>query len=100
MVFGLIGKFWRLDYGQHRLSTAAGFLSFDQTDFGKLTVGFQLQCMHAHHTQLVTETRGHGLSDAAIKKFLPYWYLIRPVSGLIHQKILSSIRRSVSLATS
>ena len=95
LVFGLIGKFWQLDYGQHPFTTTAEFLAFDQPDFAKLTVGFQLEQLGDDRTRLVTETRVHCLSGAALRKFSPYWYLIRPVSGLIRQRILSSIRRSV-----
>ncbi len=98
LVFGLIGKFWQLDYGQHPFTTAAEFLAFDQPDFAKLTVGFQLKQLGDDRTRLTTETRVHCLSGAAHKKFAPYWYLIRPVSGLIRQRILSSIRRSVLTA--
>lgn len=85
IVFGLIGKFSRLDYGQPPFTTAARFLAFDQPDFAKLTVGLQLQHQDDHRIRLATETR---FNAAAVTEFSPYWYLIQPVSGLPHKKLV------------
>ncbi len=68
-------KIWQLDCGQHPFTTTAEFLAFDQPDVAKLTVGFQLEQLGDHRTRLVTESRAR-------------------------QRILSSIRRSMSMAAS
>jgi hypothetical protein len=44
-------------------------------------------------TLLVTETRVFCPDRASLLKFTPYWLLIRPVSGLIRRRILSSIKQ-------
>ncbi|EGH05146.1 hypothetical protein PSYAE_24927, partial [Pseudomonas amygdali pv. aesculi str. 0893_23] len=46
-------------------------------------------------TRLVTETRVQCLDAVALRQFRPYWYLIRPFSGLIRRRVLKAIQRKV-----
>ncbi|WP_306301746.1 phospholipase D-like domain-containing protein [Komagataeibacter kakiaceti] len=41
----------------------------------------------------MTETRVFCPTPAVLWRFAPYWYLIRPVSGLIRQRMLAMLRR-------
>ena len=43
-------------------------------------------------TWLLTETRVWCTDRAALLRFTPYWYLIRPVSGLIRHRLLARVR--------
>jgi hypothetical protein len=40
-----------------------------------------------------TESRTKGLSLRSVKDFTPYWYIIRPWSGLIRRLWLRGIKR-------
>ena len=93
IVFGLVGRFWRLDGGLRGVS-AAEFESFSEPGFAKaawnLYVGSGL---HSPHCELSTETRVACFGEAARRKFLLYWRLIEPFSGSIRRSLLSGVRR-------
>lgn len=90
---GLAGKFWQADYGQTTIANAADFLAFSQPGAAKLVLSFTAEALDSRRTRLTTETRVFCLDNAARRKFTPYWYLIRPVSGLIRLRILKSVSR-------
>ncbi|WP_201742261.1 hypothetical protein [Mangrovicoccus ximenensis] len=46
----------------------------------------------------MTETRVFCLDRAAERAFAPYWYLIRPVSGLIRRRLLAMAARAAEAA--
>lgn len=95
IIFGLVGKFWTLDYGQQPISDAASFLTFNQAGSAKLTLSFTIKELDSEHVKLTTETRIFCRDREALRRFTPYWYLIRPVSGLIRYRILTGIRRHI-----
>ena len=95
LVFGLAGKFWQADYGQTTLSTASDFLAFNKSGTAKLVLSFTVEKLNETHTRLTTETRIFCLDKEAKRSFTPYWYLIRPISGLIRLRILKAISHSV-----
>lgn len=91
VVFGLAGKFWRSDYGQTTLVDAADFLAFNEPGSAKLALSFSIERLSNTSSRLRTETRVLCLDNTAQRKFAPYWYIIRPVSGLIRLRMLKSI---------
>jgi hypothetical protein len=103
LVFGLVGKFWRLDGGLLRLTTDE-FAAFREPGFAKavwnLRVGSGLHLphggsgLHLPHCELTTETRVLCLGEAARRKFLRYWRLIEPFSGAIRRSLLRGVRRA------
>lgn len=94
LVLGLAGKFWQTDYGQARIADGPSFLAFNAQGAAKLVLSFVAQPLNATHTRLVTETRVFCLDAEARRRFTPYWYLIRPVSGLIRRRMLNAIGRN------
>lgn len=94
IVYGLTGRFWAANYGLVPITDGAAFLAVDADDIGKLVLAFTIEHDKEGRTRLVTETRVYCTSQAARRKFLPYWLLIRPVSGLLRRRTLSSIRRT------
>jgi hypothetical protein len=94
VVFGLTGRFWQADYGQVSLQNSEDFLSFNAHGAARLALNFSVECLANSRTRLATETRVFCLDAEAKRKFTPYWYLIRPVSGLIRQKMLATIGRN------
>lgn len=96
VVFGLAGRFWQADYGQIPLQDSEDFVRFNDHGAAKLALNFSVERLGNNRTRLATETRVCCLDIEATRKFTPYWYLIRPVSGLIRQKMLASIGRSAT----
>lgn len=99
LAFGLAGRFWKSDYGQEKVIDAEAFLAFSAPSAAKLVLSFTAEKLDETHTQLTTETRVLCLDKEARRKLAPYWYLIRPVSGLIRLRMLSAIRRSAGNRT-
>lgn len=93
IAFGLIGHFWRSDYGLVRIADAAEFADCDSADAARLVLSFTA-VDHAGETRLVTETRVFCPTRRSRLLFTPYWLAIRPVSGLIRRRILRSIKTS------
>ncbi len=97
LVYGLIGAFWQADYGLHDIPSADAFRAPRTDDVCKLVIGFTLQPGAGPTRRLTTETRVLCATAHARRRFTPYWYLIRPVSGLIRRRVLATIRdRSTS----
>lgn len=94
IVYGLAGRFWSLDYGLEVFSNASEFLAIKTPGSAKLVLNFKVHSDGAGQTILSTETRIICADRSAHRSFTPYWYLIRPVSGLIRRRTLHAIRRS------
>lgn len=91
VAFGLAGRFWQADYGLVRLADAQAFAQADDPAFvgaARLVLNFTAQPLPDGRTLLATETRVHCADAATRRRFLPYWLLIRPVSGLIRRRLL------------
>jgi hypothetical protein len=78
IVYGLIGKFWRLNYGLRPVGGAEAFRSFSEDGVAKLALGFSVERAPGQ-TTLVTETRVHCPDRMSRLSCTPYWILIRPV---------------------
>ncbi len=59
----------------------------------KLVISFTCQLLRPGLTRVTTQTRVHCLDADALRSFTSYWYLIRPVSGLIRRRMLKAIAR-------
>jgi hypothetical protein len=91
VVFGLAGRFWQMDYGLCPVADAAAFAAL--TDQPRLLLNVCVEPLDEHRCRLITHTRVHCPTDAQRRRFAPYWYAIRPVSGLIRQRLLHRIAR-------
>ncbi len=87
-VWGLAGEFWRSDYGLQPIADAASFAALTCP---RLVLGFTVSAQPDGQTLLSTVTRVHCPDVASYRRFWPYWYLIRPVSGLIRQRSLRAV---------
>lgn len=94
IVYGLVGQFWRANYGLGAVADGAAFLAHDAMDDAKLALAYTVTPEPDGRTRLVTETRVHCPSPAVRRAFTPYWLLIRPVSGLLRRRSLAAIRRA------
>lgn len=91
IVFGLVGRFWKLS-GELRRLTAEEFIRFDEEGWAKGALGFAV-APAGGGAELSTETRVRCLGDEARRKFRRYWSLIEPFSGLMRIELLRGVRR-------
>ena len=94
VAYGLVGQFWRLDYGLVPIANAQAFERVQGEP--KLVLDVCVE-PDTDGCRLVTRTRVHCPTESLRRSFLPYWYLIRPVSGLIRHRLLARMQR-LSLA--
>ncbi|MDT6940295.1 hypothetical protein RI570_09060 [Brucella pseudogrignonensis] len=93
LVYGLVGQFWKADFGLHKIENSEDYLAFRMPGVAKLALAFTVS-EQSGKTRLVTETRVFCPDRRSHLRFTPYWYLIRPVSGIIRGRILNSIRKA------
>ncbi|WP_035058669.1 hypothetical protein [Andreprevotia chitinilytica] len=101
LAFGLIGKFWQSDYGLVAMTDPQQFAAFNEPGVAKLVMNFSAESvgndleggnLNGRRTTLRTETRVFCNDSKSHLRFTPYWWLIRPVSGLIRRRMLARIR--------
>ena len=92
IVGGLIGKFWRPDFGLSVINSPSEFLACNPAKTAKLVIGFLAEPI-GEATLLTTETRVYCPDRYSLIMFTPYWLIIRPVSGLLRRRALAAIRR-------
>jgi hypothetical protein len=93
LAFGLVGRFWQRDYGLVRLAAPqAEFAPYLEPNLAKLVLNFSAEMLPSGRARLMTETRVYCSDAQALHRFTPYWWLIRPVSGLIRRRLLARIR--------
>lgn len=88
-LYGLVGQFWRLDYGLVQIADLNAYLAID--DLPKLALDVRASPDGQNGTRLETRTRIHCPTPEFRRQFTPYWYLIRPVSGGIRRRMLGKI---------
>ena len=91
VAYGLAGKLWQADFGLSVIADARAFAAFAEPGSVKLVVGFACEPLDSGLTRVTTQTRVHCLDATALRSFRPYWYLIRPVSGMIRRRMLRTI---------
>jgi hypothetical protein len=100
IVFGLIvpgsiGRVWEKSSGKLlKFSDANEFLTFNKPDFLHVIANLSIDdAPKAGYVIVRTESRTMGLSEKARRNFRPYWFIIRPWSGLIRRLWLKAIKR-------
>ena len=93
LVIGLEGKFWR-PTGNLCTPPPTTFRSQPPAPGTARGVwNFHLRALADGTTELTTETRVQCADAGARRRFLPYWYAIRPASGFLRHAMLREIRR-------
>jgi hypothetical protein len=92
---GLLGKFWRPDMGLVPIPDAESFVSCRDDSVAKLVLRFKVIEMPNKMRSLRTETFVYCPSRKVKLLFLPYWIIIRIVSGWIRQRTLMLIRQQL-----
>ena len=91
LVVGVVGRFWTLDGGIHRIA-ASEFVTFAEPGFAKAVFNFHVREV-AGGTVLTTETRIQGTDERARRSFLRYWRVVMPGSAAIRRAWLRAIRK-------
>lgn len=94
IAYGLLGRFWRPNFGLIKLQDSAAFATFEQPGVAKLVLSFATQIRDDGVVRLMTETRVHCPDRFSRLLFMPYWFIIRPASGFIRRRILTAIKRT------
>ncbi|GBR52872.1 hypothetical protein [Gluconobacter sphaericus] len=92
LIYGLKGSFWRTNYGLRRFDTPMEFLGDRDASSATLVLSFMTMPAGRERTRLVTQTHILCPTSYVRRRFLPYWLIIRPVSGLLRRRMLSQIK--------
>jgi hypothetical protein len=92
LVLGIEGRFWALDGGRCTPPAASFRTTVPQAGTARAVWGFHFAPLDATRTLVTTQTRVLCADAAARHRFLPYWFVIRPASGLIRRVILRQLR--------
>lgn len=98
IAFGLMGRFWRANYGLTRIADTPAFLAHQEPGSAKLVMSYSLARTDDQSFTISTETRVWCADATARRAFLPYWLLIRPASGWIRRRILRQLKADASRA--
>jgi hypothetical protein len=92
LVLGLVGRFWTPSGGLTPTS-AATFRTGPPEGQAQAAWNFRCEPAVDGSTRLSTETRVRIAPGAARSRFLAYWFVVRPFSGLLRRKMLGAVRR-------
>jgi len=91
LVLGTVGRFWRAR-GELCAASPVRFRAPAPSGTAKAAWNFAVGLRADGATELRTETRVLCADVATRRRFLAYWMLIRPFSGLIRQEMLAAVR--------
>ena len=91
MVVGIEGKFWS-PAGAECTNSRESFAAPVAAGMARGVWDFRVISMPDGEVELTTETRVLCADAATRRRFLPYWTLIRPGSGLIRHALLRAIK--------
>jgi hypothetical protein len=92
IVLGIEGRFWALDGGRCSPPASAFATTAPQPGTARAVWNFAFRAIDPTRTLVSTETRVLCADAHARHRFLPYWFVIRPASGLIRRAMLQQIR--------
>ena len=92
LLAGLVGRFWRRDYGIVQVSPEE-FASFDRPGYAKTVAGFSLHPHGEGRTLLTYESRTVSTDAAARRRFAAYWLVLRPFVRQLLRGALVSMKR-------
>lgn len=92
LVIGLEGRFWRPSGGVCTPPPDSFLGSTPVAGTARAAWNFRVTRTGPDRCELSTETRVLCASPEVKRRFLPYWWLVRPGSGLIRRQMLLAIR--------
>tara|TARA_B110001454_G_C12723220_1_gene435913 strand:- start:54 stop:1217 length:1164 start_codon:yes stop_codon:yes gene_type:complete len=93
VISGLVGQFWRIDFGIKHLA-AAEFKEFDELHYAKVVTQLVFRPVNeGRECEVYCEMRVHSTTEAAAQRFKVYWNLFRPGINLYMRSLLRAIKR-------
>jgi hypothetical protein len=90
---GLVGRFWRPDFGLVAIADTEAFLNVNRPGVAKLVLRFQAQPCGPGRYRLRTETFIYCPTWRTRMAMTPYWLAIRVASGWIRRRALARVER-------
>ena len=90
LVIGSIGRFWRKDYGSHKV-LEPDFLPFCEPGYAKLAISLSVRAA-GEGTILRYEARTATTDDTARRTFRRYWRIIGAGVGIVMRRVLRRIK--------
>ena len=97
IAFGAVGKFWR-PVIEWRAVPPADFATFAEPGWGKIAANFSVVPYGACSTLLSYECRTLTTDPESRRRFLRYWWLIRPFVGHIMRATVNQIKSDAEAA--
>lgn len=97
IAFGAVGKFWQPNI-EWREVARADFAEFAEPGWGKIAANFSVAPYGEHATLLSYECRTVTTDPDSRRRFLRYWWLIRPFVAHIMRASVHTIRRDAEAA--
>jgi len=91
---GLIGQFWKRDYGIEMMRNVEEFKAFKNPAYTKAITNFWFDEYHDGKTLVRTETRIHSLGTKSRRRFHGYWSVVGLGVRLYMGSVLRGIARS------
>ena len=91
LAFGAVGKFWQPDI-EWRDVPPAEFAGFAEPGWGKIAANFTVLPYRPGVTLLTYECRTATTDPASHKRFLRYWWLVRPFVAHIMRATLRTVQ--------
>lgn len=95
LAYGLVGRFWRLDFGLEPIADAAAFRAFDRPGIARLVMSYETAPLPDGRTRLVTRTRIACPDAASRRRMRLYWLVIRLGSGFIRRRLLKGLEKKI-----
>jgi hypothetical protein len=92
---GLVGQFWKRDYGIQLMRNAEEFRAYADPAFTKVITNFWFDEYREGKTAVRTETRIHSLGPKSRRRFHGYWSVVSPGIRLYMGSTLRGIARAV-----
>jgi hypothetical protein len=98
IAFGAVGKFWQ-PVIEWREVAQAEFSGFAEPGWGKIAANFSVLSYGESSTLLSYECRTVTTDPESRRRFLRYWWLIRPFVGHIMRATVNQIKTNAEVAT-
>ena len=92
---GLVGQFWKREYGIRMLKNAEGFKAFAESAYTKAITNFWFDEYRDGRTTVRTETRVHSLGNKSRRRFHGYWSMMSLGIRIYLASVLRGVARSV-----
>ena len=99
LCYGLIGQFWRTDFGLEDVPDASAFQTPAAPGSAKLLLRYRITELAPGQHELCTETFVYCPDRSTRLRMTAYWLVIRAGSGWIRKRTLKAVRENIESQT-